>query len=225
MNCSRSGAVKYAVDQGVRLLALTSALALLTGCPPASEESAGGGDKDTGLTLTPTEPIPTEHPLLAYGGLWLGMNAVDISQAYNAPEGLGDGFTRGIERYGDVAHHTIRFDLVEGEPRRKIVASLYRDQLYFVVDRREGFNAEQARAWLEQCVADYGEDRRMTIGGAQWVWGSDEGVSLTFTQDNASEDYMNGTVVLKHEPTRRAAHDYLVVWEEEHPPGQGGGLS
>jgi len=198
------------------LAALASLLMLSSGCPSQERNTEKPAGQETAAFI-PSEPIPIEHPLLDYAGLWLGMNSVDISQAYSAPEGLGDGFTRGIERYGDVAHHTIRFDLAEGEPRRKIIAAFFRDQLYFIVDRREGLTSAQGEQWFQELKEAYGENPQMTIGGAQWIWGDGDGVSLTYTQDNASETYMTATVVLVHQPTRTAAHNYLIAWEEKHP--------
>jgi hypothetical protein len=195
-------------------LALCGLLLALAGCP-TPDESGGGSAGSTGFR--PSEPIPAEHPLLGYDRLWLGMDSLALSQAYNAPQGRGDGFNRVIQQYGDVAHHIINFDREEGQPLRRIVASLFRDRMYIIVDRREGISLAQRDEWFAGLVEQYGEEYETILPTSQWSWGDKDGVLLTFTQDNASADLMTANVVLEHAPTRSAAHDYLELWEKEHP--------
>jgi len=168
-------------------------------------------------TVDPSEPIPAESALLSYGGLKLGMSSAELSQVYNAPEGRGKDFDRIIAPYDAVAQHFITFDAKPGEPQRRLIAAFYRDKLYWIVDRREGLSAAQAKAWYDECVKAYGPPLRESVPGAQWSWEQAGGVKLTFTQDNASETAMNANVVLVHQPTQTAAHDYLAKWEEAHP--------
>jgi hypothetical protein len=197
-----------------QLLFVLCLIPLLAGCP-ATDDSAAG--ETSSASFNPSEPIPAEGPLLNYDKLRLGMDSLALSQVYNAPQGKGDGFNRVIQQYGDVAHHIINFDLEEGQPLRRIVATFYRDRLYIIVDRREGINKAQRDEWFDGVVAEYGDEYEAPLPNSQWVWGAGESVSLTFTQDNASADFMTANVVLEHTPTRDAAHDYLELWEQEHP--------
>ena len=197
---------------------------LVCGCPAdqASEADSQTSAAATAATavsdpsdrLTPALPIPADEPLAEYAGLHLGMNSVELAQAYPAPEGWGEGYTRVIEDYGDVQHHIIAFDIIADEPERRIVASLYRDRLYLIIDRRDGVNAEQLEAWREECFTLYGKDCTETINGAQWTWTGKDGVSLAFTQDNSAPDYMDAHVIVNHEPTQEAAHAYLQLREQ-----------
>lgn len=168
----------------------------------------------------PSAPLPASGALLSYDKLRLGMNAVELSQVYNAPEGRGEGFARVIAPYDAVAQHFITFDQQPGQPARRMICAFYRDQLYLLVDRREGLSAAQAQAWYDECRAAYGNPARETVAGAQWRWEMEGGVTLTFTQDNASPEYLLANVVLVHEPTRAAAHEYLAMWEKEHPQAE-----
>lgn len=196
-----------------------------TSQPPAT---AGGGSTsaDTGLEtqLNPTQSIPRDEPLASYAGLKLGMNSVELAQVYPAPEGRGVSFYRVIQDYGDVQHHIISFDKKDGETQRRIVASLYRDQLYLIIDRRDGVTGAQLDAWREECFAQYGKACQETINGAQWAWSGQAGVSLTFTQDNSATDYQDAHVIVVHTPTQQAAHAYLQLREaheesKERPAG------
>ncbi len=201
------------------LLALIALILLATGCPKQDTEHAGdaAADEQFKASIRPSEPIPEDSPLKEYAGLHLGMSGFEISQAYNAPQGKGDGFSRVVEFFGDVHHHRIDFERGEGEPGRVITAYMFRDELYILVDRREGFTKEHRDSWFDECVANYGEGYETILPNSQWSWGSVDSVMLTFTQDNASEDYMNGNVVLEHKPTREAAHNYLADWESRNP--------
>lgn len=202
----------------MRLLWTVVALLALAGCPaPQEDAKARPADNEAEASINPSPPIPPDNPYLAYAGLYLGMGAMELSQIYNAPTGQGDGFTRVIEHFGNVINHIIQFDKVEGEPDRKIVASLYRDKLFILVDRREWVTIEQRDSWWDEMVADYGEDYETVLPTSQWSWGDRDGVLLTFTQDNATEELMTCNVVLKHIPTREAAHNYSLQWHEENP--------
>ncbi len=202
------------------LFALPVILATV-GCPAPQEDAKPAKDVAADTTqdasINPASPIPTDNPYQTYAGLYLGMGTVELSQIYNAPKGLGDGFTRVIEHFGDVQNHIIEFEQAEGEPARKIVASLYRDELFILVDRQDWVTSEQRDAWWDEMLADYGEDYETVLPTSQWSWGDREGVLLTFTQDNATEELMTANVVLKHIPTREAAHNYSVIWHEENP--------
>lgn len=213
-----------------RLLILVVVLLLgAAGCPkPASIAGSTGGQASLERggtsaaaapagTLDPTQPIPAEGALLSYSGLKLGMSAAELSQVYNAPEGRGQDFSRIIAPYDAVAQQFITFDVKPGEPQRRLIAAFYRDRLYWIVDRREGLTALQAKAWYDECAKAYGPPARESVPGAQWTWEQAGGVQLTFTQDNASEAAMTANVVLVHQPTQTAAHDYLAKWEEAHP--------
>lgn len=200
----------------MRFALLALLCVLLTGCP-AKDQSTTKDDSASAGSFNPSEPIPADNPLLHYDKLWLGMDSLAMSQVYNAPQGKGAGFNRVIQQFGDVAHHIINFDPKEGQPLRRIVASFYRDQLYIIVDRREGITKEQRDEWFNSLVEAYGDKYDTILPTSQWSWGDKKGVLLTFTQDNASENYMTANVVLEHKPTREAAHEYLAAWEEAHP--------
>lgn len=197
-----------------RLLPLLLMLALLAGCPPRESEEAAANP------AVPTAPLPAQGRLLEYAGLRLGMTNMDIAQAYNAPDGRGDGFRRVIQDFDGVQHHIVKFDTAATEPPRKLVLALLRDELYQVVDRRDALTAEQAGAWRAELVAAYGEPAAMTIGEAQWIWGPENGVQLTFTQDNATPEAMSAHVMLVYEPYETAAHSYLEAWQRAHPDYQ-----
>jgi hypothetical protein len=180
---------------------------------PAAVKPSTTAQADPATKLNPTLPIPADEPLAEYAGLKLGMNSVELAQVYPAPEGRGETYSRVIEDYGDVQHHIIAFDVREGEPERRIVASLYRDQLYLIIDRRDGVNAAQLEAWRSECFAKYGKACTETINGAQWTWKGKDSVSLTFTQDNSAPDYQDAHVIVAHQPTQDSAHAYLELRE------------
>lgn len=208
--------------------ALASLVLLLAACPggkdPATTERVEAGTlQDTGgpePSLTPSEPIPADEPLLEHAGLRLGMGAVEIAQVYNAPEGKGDGFTRVIEDFGDISNQIIAFDITGEEPDRRIVASLYRDRLFILVDRRNGISGEQVDAWRGSLFERYGTEASETINGAQWAWQLPGGAQATFTQDNASSKVMDAHLMLSHPPTRTAARNYMRIWEEQYGDGE-----
>ena len=197
------------------------AVLALAGCPAPKEDTKQAADSATepAASINPGSPIPTDNSYQEYAGIYLGMGTVELSQVYNAPKGQGDGFTRVIEYFGDVQNHIITFEQVEGEPERRIVASLYRDELFIMVDRRDWITIAQRDSWWDEMVADYGDGYETVLPLSQWSWGDRDGVLLTFTQDNASEALMTANVVLKHIPTREAAHNYSVIWHEENPEG------
>jgi len=200
------------------LLLVTLLLAGASACPAPERADRQGADSAGGFA--PSEPIPAEHPLLEYAGLRLGINAVALAQVYNAPEGQGDGFTRVIEDYDAVQHHTIAFEQQPDQPSRKLVVSFYRDRLFLIVDRRDGLTAKQADEWFAELAAQYGEDYTPTLPTSQWRWGDEEGLFVLFTRDNASESAMSATLMLVHWPTRLAAHSYLEEWERTHEPAE-----
>ncbi len=197
---------------------------LLCGCPAGEPESSAPAATagitpapvaaDTTARLTPAQPIPADEPLAQYAGLTLGMSSVELAQVYPAPEGRGEGYSRIIEDYGDVQHHIIAFTVAAGQPERRLVASLYRDQLYLIIDRRDGVNGAQIAAWREECFAAYGKECVETINGAQWSWPGQDGVNLAFTQDNSAPDYMDAHIIVAHQPTQAAAHAYLELREQ-----------
>jgi len=200
----------------LRLLMLATVGALLTtGCldNERSDDSAGSG-KVSAADYAPSEEIPGMHPLLNWAELRLGMSNFDISQVYNAPEGYGDGFTRVLEHYGSSTNQIITFEQAEDEPQRTITCALYRDKLFFIVDRREGLTGEQVAAWFTECQELFGTEFQETVAGAQWSWGEKDSILATFTQDNASENYMNANLVIEHRPTKDAWHAYNAAWEE-----------
>lgn len=201
----------------VRLLPLTlAALAFLCACP--ARDSGQADQPPASAGLTPVEPIPADGPLLAYGKLRLGMSNFDISQAYNAPRGRGEGFTRVIEDYGDAKNQIIEFDATEGSPEQhRIVMRVYRDQACMIVERRDNITPAQADAWFEDLKSQYGSEPRMTVAGAQWSWGEKAGVLLTFTRDNYSADSLSANVVLLHHPTYEASLNYTAAWLKQHP--------
>jgi hypothetical protein len=189
---------------------LLLAAATLSSCP-----NGEGDDDQPGVVVaevTPSTPIP-EIDLAQYEGLRLGMSHVQLAQVYPAPDGQGEGYTRGFEDFGDVRVHTIKFETVEGEPTRRIIASLYRDELAKLAERRDGLTDAQATAWHIELNGEYGDGAVETIAGAQWTWEQD-GVRLIYTQDNASPENMSANVVLEHLPTYEAAHRYLELREE-----------
>ena len=192
-------------------LLVCAALLLLTGCPPHEKSAA----KPPAADVPPA--MPAHGKLLAYENLHLGMSSVDISQAYNAPEGQGKGFKRVIEDFNDVQHHIVTFETKDTEPQRKLVLALYQDQLYELVDRRDGLTADQAKAWHTQLEQRYGPPAAEPVRGAQWTWGPEHDVLLTYTQDNASDNYMSANVVIVFKPYEDAAYKYLADWEKAHP--------
>jgi len=214
-------------NSGVRavpLPILLPALALLlAGCPAPSGHGATGrhGGEDPRL-FEPSSPIPQEGALLSYDKLHLGMSELGLSQAYNAPEGRGEGFQRTLQRFDAVSIHRIVFDEQPGGPRRVIVLEFYRDQLCRLVDRREGLTGKQAQGWLDSLKAQYGASPREVIPTAQWSWGDNYGVLLTFTRDNLSEESLTAIVVLVHTPTLAADQEYLAAREKDQQGGQGG---
>lgn len=169
----------------------------------------------------PAEPIPAADPLASYDGLRLGMSNLELAQAYNAPEGRGDGFTRGVEEFGDARNHMIRFDSTDTEPRRRIVVRIYRDELTKLVDRRDGLSVQAAQAWLDELRATYGSDAVETIGDAQWTWGSADGIQLVYTRDNAPTGGISANVVLVHHPSHDASVRYIEAWERENAGAAG----
>jgi hypothetical protein len=183
------------------------------GCPPASEERQA----DQGNPAVPSEPLPAMGKLLDYHQLRLGMNSLDIARLYPAPNGKGEGYVRVIQDFGIVQHHIIKFDDADGEPHRRLVLALLRDELYMLVDRRDILSSEQATAWREELAGAYGEHSAMTIGDAQWRWGPENGVELIFTQDNSNPKAMSANVVLSFQPYNDAAYSYLTEWQAAHP--------
>jgi hypothetical protein len=190
------------------------ALLLLAGCPPHSKT-----DKPADPVAPPPAAavLPAHGRLLGYDKLHLGMSSFDIAQVYNAPEGQGKGFKRLIQDFGDVQHHIVTFDAAASQPQRKLVLALLRDELYELVERRDGLTAEQAAAWRGEVVKRYGPPAAESIPGAQWSWGPENGVSLTFTQDNASDKYMSANVVIIFKPYADLAYQYLADWQKAHP--------
>jgi hypothetical protein len=196
-----------------RLLSILSVAALLlaAGCPPQDKHAPAAS------SATPTAALPAEGPLLDYDKLRLGMDAVGIAQAYNAPDGRGDGFRRVVQDFDGVQHHIVLFDEKTGQPQRRLVLALLRDELYQIVDRRDGLSAKQADAWRAELEAKHGKAATMPVAGAQWSWGEADGVLLTFTQDNASENSMSANVVLVFKPYADAGYSYLEDWQRAHP--------
>lgn len=178
-----------------------------------NDDSVGSG-KVSAADYAPKQDIPGMHPLLNWAGLRLGMSNFDISQVYNAPEGYGDGFTRVLEHYGSSTNQIISFEHAEGEPQRTITCALYRDKLFLIVDRREGLSGEHVAGWFTECQELFGAEFEETVAGAQWSWGGKDSILATFTQDNASENYMNANLVIEHRPTKDAWHSYNAAWEE-----------
>jgi hypothetical protein len=200
------------------LPALLLLLACLPGCPTKEEQVNAAGQPDT-ASFSPSADIPVLDPLAKYGKLRLGMSNLDLAQAYNAPEGKGEGFSRVVQEFGDARNHIIEFDAQDGEPRRRIVIRVYRDRLAKLVERRDGLTAAQADAWRAELVKAHGEPPMQPLHGAQWSWGDKDGVLLTFTQDNASPTDMSANVVLEHRPTYDASVRYLEEWSKAHPEG------
>ena len=199
-------------------LLLLAGLLLAAGCVDEQESSgasqAGSASEEQ---FQPTMAIPNMHPWLAWADLRLGMNNFDLSQAYNAPEGRGEGFTRVQQYFGAAVNQYITFDQAEDEPVRKLICALYRDELFRLVDRREGVNAESAAAWLAECTQQFGEEPAETIGGAQWIWRDEEqDITVSFTQDNAGDEYMTAQLEITHMPTYTAWQAYNRDWGEKH---------
>ena len=200
----------------LRLLILATLSAfLVTGCldDQVADGSTANG-KVSASDYVPSAEIPGMHPLLTWADMRLGMSNFDISQVYNAPEGYGDGFTRVLEHYGSSTNQIITFEQAEGGPKRTITCALYRDKLFLIVDRREGLTGEQVTAWFTECQELFGAEFQETVAGAQWSWGEKDNILASFTQDNASEDYMNANLVIEHRPTKDAWHAYNTAWEE-----------
>lgn len=199
----------------LRRFVLAAIAALLCGCPARQNDAGAGAEA---ARLIPSAPLPEAHPLLVYGKLRLGMSSLEISQAYNAPQGKGDGFTRVIEDFGDAKNQIIQFAPLQGsEERRRIVMRVYRDQVCMIVDRRDNITPAQADKWFEELKAQYGGEPRMTVAGAQWSWGEKGGLLLTFTRDNYSAESLSANVVLVHEPSYEASLEYTALWLKEHP--------
>jgi|SRR5690606_17986189 len=199
-------------------ICLLAVMATLCACrqPEEGEKSGSGGRPNP--DFQPADVIPAEGALIHYDGLTLGMNTLELSQIYNAPEGKGEGFYRGLQDYDDVQTHVIEFEREDqSTPRRTLTLSFYRDQLYIVVDRIEGIDATQADQWRARLTELYGEPAEERLAGAQWVWGNPASVQLVFTQDNSSDASMTANVVLEHKPTGEAAYNYLAEWEKRHP--------
>ena len=136
------------------ILAALAALAL-SSCPKAPDPA---NEVDAARYLPEREiPAREENGLVAYDKLWLGMSSYELAQAYNAPEGKGDGFTRLIEDYGDAKNHIIEFEPREGQPTRRLVLRVYRDEVSKIVDRRDGLTEAQAEAWRKEIAAVQGE--------------------------------------------------------------------
>ena len=192
-------------------------LLVCTGCPKPEGDQAGNPPAAQAASFDPARPIPPMHDWLSWADLRLGMSNFDLSQVYNAPEGYGDGFTRVQQYFGQAVNQYIDFDEVEGEPVRKLVCALYRDTLFRLVDRREGVNADQAAAWLDECKTRFGDEPLETIGGAQWTWHDEaEDITVTFTQDNAGEQYMTAQLEITHMPTLTAGQAYNRDWGAKH---------
>jgi hypothetical protein len=195
-------------------LLLAAITLLAVACP---HTPGGGRSASARNALQPSAPIPLNSPLCKYDTLRLGMSEFELAQAYNAPEGKGQGFTRVLQRFDDVSIHTIKFDAVAGQMARVMLLEFYRDQLCRIVDRRDALSGKQAAAWLEQCKQQYGAPAAEPVPGAQWSWGVKDSVLLTFTQDNASENSMSANVVLVHYPTLDTAQNFLLEWQKAHP--------
>lgn len=194
-------------------LFLVLPLALLAGCPPGGK----GASAKVADPSVPASPIPARGELLAYDKLHLGMTGLEVAQLYNAPEGKGQGFRRVVQDFQGVQHHIIKFDDKAGQPSRRLVLALLRDELYEIVDRRDRLTATQAQAWRAELVKQYGKPDSEPVAGAQWSWGPENGLLLTLTQDNASAEVMNANVVLVSQPYEDAAYTYLVDWQKAHP--------
>ncbi len=197
-------------------LGLAVLLCLLGGCPRPTENSQ---DPDPSA-FKPSAPIPGDNPLTQYDKLWLGMSALEVAQQYNAPQGEGSGFSRVIQDFGAIQNHIIDFnpsDTKHPEKTRRMVLRLYRDALCVLVDRREGLSVAEAEAWRQELLKKYGDKAEEIIPGAQWSWGDDQSVLLTFTQDNASDGDINANVVLEHKPTLAASKEYAQAYEKVHP--------
>ena len=102
-------------------------------------------------------------------------------------------------------------------PQRKLILSFYRDKLYSIVDRREGFTAAQRDAWFGEMKQQFGEQFETILPTSNWRWGSEDSLRADFVQDNASADYMSGRLWVAHMPTYNASLEYLDLWMTEHP--------
>jgi len=215
------------------IAALLLALALvLAGCDKGgdADEAAGAGASEAGgaaeAEFQPARPIPGMHPWLSWANLRLGMSSLELSQVYNAPEGRGEGFTRVQQYFGAAVNQYITFDRPVDEegnedqnaPLRKLICAFYRDELFRLIDRREGVSAAEAQQFRDECTAKFGEDCLETLGGAQWTWRDEaEDITVTFTQDNASEQHMTAQLEICHMPTWRAWQAYNRDWAAKHP--------
>jgi hypothetical protein len=196
----------------IRLIAAVCALLLLAGCPPGAQNAGKPADPSV-----PAARLPARSKLLAYDKLHLGMTGLEIAQLYNAPEGKGQGFQRLVQDFQGVQHHIVKFADKAGQPSRRLVLALLRDELYEIVDRRDHLTAAQAKAWRDSLVKQYGKPDSEPVAGAQWSWGPENGLLLTLTQDNASDEAMSANVVLVSQPYEDAAYSYLADWQKAHP--------
>jgi len=201
------------------LMIIALAGLLASGCVEDNGTAGSGatGGSSTASRFTPTSEIPNIDPMLNWAKLRLGMGGVDISQVYNAPEGVGEGFTRVQQHFGSSINHIIAFVPEETGVKRAMTLALYRDKLFMIIDRREGMSAEQADEWYAEVAEMYEGEPLENIGGAQYIWGDEDNIMATFTRDNASDKYMTCTFVLEHIPTRDAWHGYNEQWEKDHP--------
>jgi hypothetical protein len=220
----RRGAVR-AFPLVLLLWALTAA-----GCDKAAQDGGEGGAQQAGSAVgaefQPARPIPNMHPWLSWAGLRLGMTSFELSQVYNAPEGRGDGFIRVSQNFGAAVNQFITFERPrneEGEedvtaPLFKLICAFYRDELFRLIDRREAINAAEAAEFFNECAEKFGDGYVETLGGAQWTWrDEDEDITVTFTQDNASELMMTAQLEITHMPTWRAWQAYNRDWAAKHP--------
>lgn len=203
------------------LLLVLGVLSLAAGCPVAEDDTADGvsvGETAAAeeASFDPAEPIPAEHPLIEYAGLKLGMSSVALSQVYNAPDGYGEGFTRVLERHGSSVNQIITFDPAEDGTERTLTCALYRDQLFLIVDRREGLSAEKATEWRAQVAEQFRLEAEETLPEAQWYWGRGHDVEAVFTQDNTTPSMMTANLVIMHRPTRKAWHAYNEAYDARH---------
>jgi hypothetical protein len=192
------------------LLALAAAL-LAGGCP---DETPPG--EVSSADYPPTAEIPEGNKYADYAQLSLGMDSVGISQAYNAPDGQGEGFTRVIQDFGENHNHLINFDRGEGEPERRMVVRVYRDEIVRIIDRRDEMSNAQADAWLAELKRTYGEDCEEVIPLVQWSWGSAEGVMLTFSRDREDDGNESAFVEVIHKPGYEASLAYARAWDALH---------
>jgi len=191
----------------------------------AADDSASQAGSAVGAEFQPARPIPNMHPWLSWARLRLGMSSFDLSQAYNAPEGRGDGFIRVSQNFGAAVNHFITFDRPVNEagekdedaPLRKLVCAFYRDELFRLIDRREGIDAAAVEVFFNECAEKFGDGYLETLGGAQWTWrDEEEDITVTFTQDNASEKLMTAQLEITHMPSWRAWQAYNRDWAAKH---------